>query len=131
MSSIITKIFDLKDFGKNLKIAIIGLKTAFFKEQSFRIQVFIGISAFILMFVFPLTICERTIIVLTIGAVLGFELINSQIEKVLDIVRPEFHPKVKVIKDLSAAAVLIVSISSALIGLLIFLPHFLKLFRFQ
>ena len=120
--------FSFKNFRKSLGLALSGLKIAFLKEQSFRIQVFIGILALILMFIFPLTICEKTIVVLTIAVVLGFELINSQIEKFLDIIQPSFHFRVKLVKDLSAAAVLIVSIGSILIGLLIFLPYFFEFF---
>lgn len=122
------RIFNPREFLKNFIIAISGLKIAFLKEQSFRIQLFFGFLVLILMFLFPLSICEKGILLLTIFAVLGFELINSQIEKFLDIVQPKFHPKVKLVKDLSAAAVLIVALGSIIIGLLIFLPHFLQSF---
>ncbi len=118
--------FSFKKFRKSLTTAFLGLKTAFLEEQSFRLQVLIGIFVLILTLILPLTVCQRVIVFLTIGAVLSFELINSQIEKILDIIQPKFHPQVKSVKDLSAAAVLIVVISSILIGLLIFLPHFLN-----
>ncbi len=123
------KIFTFKEFKESLSIAIKGLRQAFYKEQSFRIQVFIGILALILVFAFPLKIYERAIIFLTISTVLGFELLNSQIEKMLDIIQPNNHPNVKIIKDFSAGAVLLVCFISILVGLLIFLPYFLSLFR--
>ncbi len=119
--------FDIKEFKKSLAIAFSGLKTAFSQEQSFRIQIFISVLALILMFIFPLTVYEKTIVILTMAVVLGLELINSQVERILDIIQPKFHSQVKLVKDLSAAAVLIVSIGSVIIGLLIFLPHFLTL----
>lgn len=123
-------LFSVRKFGRSLKIALLGLKSAFFREQSFRIQIIIGLMATALMFVFPLTICERTIIVFAVSAVLALELLNSQLEKILDIIQPNSHPNVKLVKDFSAAAVLIVCIGSLIIGLLIFLPH-LHNFKFK
>ena len=62
-------------------------------------------------------------LILTILVVLSLELINSQIEKFLDLIQPEHHPRVKIIKDFSAGAVLLSAIGSVVIGLLIFWPH--------
>ncbi|MCX6722618.1 MAG: diacylglycerol kinase [Candidatus Staskawiczbacteria bacterium] len=63
----------------------------------------------------------------TILVVLSLELINSQIEKFLDIIQPEHHPRVKIIKDFSAGAVLISVIGSIIIGFLIFWPHIIEI----
>jgi diacylglycerol kinase len=56
-------------------------------------------------------------------------MINSAIEKLCNLVHPTYHPAVKVIKDISAGAVLWISVMSSIIGIIIFLPkiqHFLK-----
>ena len=54
--------------------------------------------------------------------------INSIFERIIDILRPRFHPEAKIIKDMMAAIVLIASISSVVIGLSIFLPKIFELF---
>ncbi len=107
----------------SLKIAVYGLKMAFKEERNFRIQCCIAAAVLILAVVLGISATEKSIIILTILAVLSFELINSQIEKFLDILHPDHHPRVKIIKDFSAGAVLLSALGSIIIGLLIFLPH--------
>ena len=69
------------------------------------------------------------LIILAITLVWFAELINTAIEKLTDIIQPEFHPKAKIIKDLTASAVLITAIFSIIIGLLIFGPKIYQLFN--
>jgi diacylglycerol kinase len=54
-------------------------------------------------------------------------MINSAIENIADFVSPEKHAMIKKIKDLSAGAVLIAAIVSAIIGLIIFVPKIVAL----
>ncbi len=92
-------------------------------------QILGAVFVIALAFLLPLKTTEWAILFLTIGAVLGFELLNSQIEKTLDIVQPKNDPLIKRIKDFSSAAVLIVAIGSVFVGLLIFLPHIINFFQ--
>lgn len=116
-------------FFTSLKIAISGLRTAFKEEQSFRIQILIGIIVILFMIALKLNPLEISILVLAILLVLGLELINSQIERFLDLIQPDHHPKIKIIKDISAAAVLVAVLGTIIVGILILLPHLLDLFR--
>jgi diacylglycerol kinase len=50
------------------------------------------------------------------------ELINTALETLVDLVSPEINPKAGLIKDISAAAVLIAAIFACLVGCFIFLP---------
>ena len=59
-------------------------------------------------------------------SVLSAELFNTAIELICDFMEPNINPKIKLIKDLSAAGVLIVAIGSALIGGVIFFPKILS-----
>jgi diacylglycerol kinase len=108
-----------------IKTAIRGLGLVIREEQTFKIQVAAAILVIFLMFYFPLTALERTVLILAIVLVLSLEIINSQIERDLDLLQPNSDPKIRRIKDLSASAVLVVVIGSVFIGLLIFLPHML------
>jgi len=129
MNSIITKIIDIRKLAKSIKIALKGLLFALKKEQTFRIQVAAGILAIFLTLYLDLSVTEKALIYLAIAGVLGMELINTQIEKVLDFMQPTPHPDVKSIKDLSAAAVLIMALGSLILGIIIFLPKILKIFN--
>jgi len=118
-------IINFKKLFFSFSQAFKGLKAVILEEQTFKIQLAIGILVLFLMFYFPLISLERVILILTITLILSLELINSQIERILDFIQPNFDHKIKSIKDLSAAAVLVASIGSVFIGLLIFLPYML------
>lgn len=121
------KLIDFQQFFKSLSIAFSGLRIAFYQEQSFRLQALAGILVIILMFYLGLTLVEKAVLVLIITLVLSLELVNSQIERVLDIIRPVIDPRIKIIKDLSAGAVLVSVFGAILIAILIFLPYILSL----
>jgi len=115
-----------KSFLESFKIAFLGIISALKKEKNFRIIFLIGVIVILFTIIFKLNSLEKSIVFLTIFIVLSLELINSQIEKFLDLLQPEKHPKVKVIKDFSAAAVLLFSFGSLIIGVLIFLPYLIE-----
>lgn len=78
------------------------------------------------MFIFKTYLQEKIILIFLITLISALEMINSQIEKILDILEPNHNPKVKIIKDISAGAVLLACFGAAIIAALIFLPKFVK-----
>ncbi|MBZ9578731.1 diacylglycerol kinase family protein [Patescibacteria group bacterium] len=123
------EIFNFKKLLNSLRIALFGLRTAF-KEQTFRMMVAIATLTIFLAFYFKVTLIEKEILIFLIVLVLALELINTQIEKILNILSPNHDPKIKVIKDISAGAVLLACLGALIIGILIFLPYFSKPFSF-
>lgn len=107
---------------KSFGYAFEGLKVAVLRGRNYRIQLLLGLGAVILGFFVDLSISEWAILVLTISAVLIFELMNTSIEAIVDLVSPEIRDKAKIAKDVAAASVLISSTASIIVGLLIFLP---------
>lgn len=55
------------------------------------------------------------------GMVIATELMNTAIEKLADLVQSEHDPKIGRVKDISAAAVLVVSITAAAAGVMLYL----------
>lgn len=102
-----------------------GMKAAYRAEQSFRIQLTVAGVVSIAGLIVGLSQTEWLFIVTAIGAVLSLELLNTMVEKTLDLLHPMQHERVKFIKDVSAAAVLISSLASVIIGLIIFVHHVL------
>ncbi len=111
---------------RSFKYAFRGLGVAL-QEQTIRILCFFALLVIGLMTYLGVSFIEKTVIILTITVVFSLELINSQVEKTLDIVKPEFSEKVREIKDISAAAVLVAGIGAMLVGIVIFLPYILSL----
>jgi diacylglycerol kinase (ATP) len=63
-----------------------------------------------------------------IAIVLVSESLNTGIEKLSDFIHPEYHEKIKVIKDISAGAVGIAAIISLIVGGIIYIPKIALLF---
>lgn len=82
----------------------------------------------VLGFVFKITSTEWCIILLCCGLVLSLEMVNTAIEHLVDLVSPDFNEKAGLIKDLSAGAVLVAAILSAITGLVIYYKYIIQLF---
>jgi len=115
---------DFRKLAASFKFAFSGIKIIFQEEQPFRIMVLIGLLVIIAMFYFGLPLTQKAILFLIIILVLALELTNSVIEKFLDITYPQNNYKVKRIKDVFAAIVLIACFGAAVIGILIFSQYF-------
>ncbi|MGB5172442.1 MAG: diacylglycerol kinase family protein [Eudoraea sp.] len=108
----------IKGIGFALRGAWLLIRT----ESSIQIQIVIAVVMTVAGFVFNLSAIEWIVQILAISLVLGVEGINTAIEKMSDFVHPEFNEKIGFIKDVSAGAVMFVSIGATIIGLLIYLP---------
>lgn len=113
-------------FGRSLKYALRGIRYASKHESSFQIQLLASLVVVSLILYFQVKTYEIIILVLVIAIVLVLELLNTVLEKLIDVLKPRFHDYIRVIKDLMAAAVLIASLVSIIIGLLVFIPYFRK-----
>lgn len=116
--------FSLKKFIQSFRFALRGLKYAWSKEQSFRLQIIIAILVIGAAFYFGVTYFEGLILGVTILIVLSLELINTMLERVIDLVEPTWQRQVGEIKDILAGAVLIAALGSIIIGAIIFWPYF-------
>jgi undecaprenol kinase len=113
---------------KSFSYALTGIKTAIWTERNMRIHlcasiVVIGCSLF-----FSISKLEWLFVIAAIGGILSLELINTAIERVVDLVTEEYHPLAKQAKDIAAGAVFIYAITAVLIGIIIFFPRVLKWF---
>lgn len=107
---------------KSVGFALKGMFLLIRTESSIKIQVFITLLVTAAGFYFNISSFEWMMQVLAIGMVLGIEGMNTAVEKIADFIQPEFDPKIGFIKDIAAGAVLFVSLASAIIGLIIYLP---------
>jgi len=119
---------NLKKFVKSFRYAFRGLKYVLKNEQNFQMELLIGIFIVILMFVFDIRDWQKVALFLVIFSVLAVELINTILERVVDILKPRVHPYAQLIKDIMAAAVLIASLGAIVIGAIIFYPYVRDLF---
>lgn len=117
-----------KKLANSFKYAIQGMFQAFRTEQNMKIHFIIMIIVIILGFWLKIDKTEWIICVILFGIVISGELFNTAIETTVDIAMPYRDKKAKKAKDISASAVLILTISSAAVGGIIFVPKLIMLF---
>lgn len=116
----------ISKFFKHIGYALQGFKWGFEREQHIRYHSLAALVAVILGLFARLNRFEWIAIVLCIGAVFCAEFLNSAIEKLADYVQPEYNMDIKRVKDLAAAAVLVVALSAFVVAVFIFYPHFVR-----
>ena len=108
----------LKSVGFAFKGMLILIKT----EASIKIQVFIAIVVTVAGFYFDISATEWMFQTAMVGLVMSIEGVNTAVEYIADFIHPDHHPKIGLIKDISAGAVFIASIVAVIIAGIIYLP---------
>lgn len=114
--------FSLKQRIKSFTYAFNGLRLLILLEHNARIHAVATICVISMGWVYKISVNEWIAIILAIALVVAFEITNSAIEKLADVVSPNYHPAIKNVKDLAAAAVLVSAMAAFIIGLIIFIP---------
>lgn len=110
----------MKDFLKSFVYAINGIAMCLRTERNLRIQVLIAVFVISAGFYFAISFIEWCVILLCIGLVLAAELVNTSIEKLVDLTTKERSPVAGKIKDMAAGSVLIISVTAFFIAIIIF-----------
>lgn len=110
---------------RSFRYAFEGLNSFFSMQHNAIIHLLMTIAVFAAALSFRVSRGELMAIIIATGFVWAAELFNTAIEKLADMVSKDFHPGIKFIKDVSAAAVLLSAIAAFLVGAIIFLPKVL------
>jgi len=114
----------MKKFSKSLNNALSGLRYAIVNERNFQIEIIAAVIVIALVMFLNLENWEMVVLFLLIGWVLTVELINTVVERIVNILKPRVHPYAGLIKDIMAAVVLISSALAFIIGVVILYPYF-------
>lgn len=119
--------FNTKRFIKSFKYAFEGINYALNNDQNLVIHFIAALLVIICSVLLRVTPFEMGVLGLTILLVIASEMINSAIEKMVDLITKEHRQEAKIAKDVSSGMVLLISIGSVVIGLLIFIPYIARL----
>jgi diacylglycerol kinase len=111
-----------RNWGDVFKNAFSGAVNALSSQKNFKIHLSVSFLVLVMGLWLKVSILEMAILVFAITLGLAIETINTAFEKTVDLVTSEYHPLAKAAKDISAGAMLIVSIGMAIIGILILFP---------
>lgn len=117
----------IKKFLNAFMYAFDGLMFFFRKERNALFHLTAAFSIACLGICFHISETEWLAVILCIGLVISFEMMNSALEHLCNFIEPSYHSSIKKIKDISAAAVLWISVISIIVAVIIFLPKIFKL----
>jgi diacylglycerol kinase len=89
-------------------------------ENNTRVHLLASVAAVALGVFVKLNSLEWALVLMQIGLVWAAETFNTALEKLVDLVSPEYHPLAGKVKDIAAGAVLIVSLMSVVVGGIVF-----------
>lgn len=114
----------MKSFGHAFR----GVKELLETEQNAKIHLTITLVVFILCVAFRINHLEAAILFVAVILVFALEIINTAVEKMLDLLHPDTHDTVRKVKDALAGSVLIAATIATVGAFLIFYPYVRDLF---
>jgi len=106
----------------SFRYAFTGLWYVLRTQRNVRIHLSIALCVMIMGLWLKLSLSQWAILALTVGFVLVSEVLNTVAETLVDLVSPGYHPLARVVKDVTAGAVLLTTIVSIIVGLLVLGP---------
>lgn len=113
----------------SFRYAFKGIAILFKSQPNARIHLAVAVAVIVAGCYFRIALQEWILLVLTIGSVLVAEGFNTALEFLTDLVSPDYHELAGKTKDVAAGAVLIAAFAAVGVGLLIFGPKIVALFR--
>jgi diacylglycerol kinase len=110
----------MKAFLKSFVYALRGIFASLAEQRNLKVQLLVALITVGAGFYFDISSTEWALVLLTIGLVIGLEMLNTAIEKVVDLVTQEWDPLAGKAKDMAAGAVLVASIIAVIVGVIVF-----------
>ena len=117
-----TQKFSLKKRAKSFRFAFEGLHYFFNTQHNAIVHALATLAAIALAVIAQLPMTKFLIIIMVIGLVWMAELFNTAIEQLCDMVSPQQNARIKYIKDVAAAAVLVTALVALVTACIIFIP---------
>lgn len=113
-------IFKFHGLVESFKLAGLGIIYLFLYHRNMRVIFMLGITAFLLGIYFQLKGIELVILCITITLVFMAEIFNTAIEMLMNMLTTKYRIRVKLIKDIAAAVVLLTSLNALAVGYILF-----------
>lgn len=107
--------------------ALHGVRHVFEHERNARVHLAFSLLAFLLGVLLKVSSAELAAVFFAVVIVFLAEIINTAIERTLDLIDMTENPKIKIIKDMAAGAVLVAATAAVMIGVAIFAPYVVEL----
>ncbi|MGE8534987.1 diacylglycerol kinase family protein [Chryseobacterium sp. JV274] len=98
-------------------------------ERNFQIELLAFFVNLFFIFYFKLSSTDAALVLIASFAVLSAEIFNTAIEKICDIIQPDYDKRIGFIKDIAAGAVVLTAVASVIVGILVYGKYILRLIR--
>ena len=112
-----------KTWFQSANVAIEGIIYSVKTQRHMRYHLYAAVIALVLSLVLNISRSDFTMLCMAIVLVLVTEMLNTAIEKTVDMISEAWHPRAKVAKDIGAGVVLIASIGALTLAYLILYPE--------
>ena len=109
-------------FFYSAKYAVDGLIYAYGHEHSLWIHAVLSMIGIALGFLLDISTNQWIVILISLGIILAFELVNTAMEACVDMVTLEYNELAKIAKDCCSAASFVTSIMGAITAVVVFGP---------
>lgn len=117
------KMIDFHRLISSFRYAGEGFKFAFRNDQNFIVHLIAAVLVILLGLYFQVSKFEMIALSIMIVLVLVTEMINTSIEKMVDLITTDHHPSAKFAKDVASAMVLLAAVSAVIVGIIVFYPY--------
>lgn len=111
---------------KSFACAVKGIIWVAGSQRNMKIHLVAAAAVLAAAIRFEINCLEAALVFLAMALVMVAEMVNTAVEKAVDLVSPEYHPLAGRAKDAAAGAVLLAAFFSVVIGVLVFLPYIKK-----
>lgn len=122
---------DWVKFGRSFRYAYEGIKYALASQQNMQAHFVASFFILLLALLCGLSKLEILFLLLAVTLVIVTELINTAVEKAVDLAMPDRHPLAKIAKDVAAASVLVSALFAVVTGVIVFYDPLDRLFRYS
>lgn len=114
-------------FRRSFLFALQGFRTALRQERNIKVMLAGGAFAVAMGLILRIDAVSWAVVLVCCGMVIAAELLNTAIETVVDLVSPEFHPLAGQAKDIAAAASWVLSLTAAVVGVIVYANALVRL----
>ncbi|WP_202080677.1 diacylglycerol kinase family protein [Caldalkalibacillus salinus] len=117
----------MKEVLQSFKYAIEGIVYVFQTQQNMKIHFAVSVFVLLLSVFLDVSTYQLLFVFSSIVLVMCMELMNTAVEKVVDLITEDYHQNAKIAKDVAAGAVLFAALFATIIGVYVFIPPIVDL----
>ncbi len=115
----------MRSLPNSFRYAFSGLGYCIKTQKNMRIHLVAGLMVLLLGLWLEVAFTEMLFLLTAVFLVIILEVLNTAIEKAVDVATREFNPVAHIAKDVAAGAVLLSALFAVLVGLIVLFPPLL------